>query len=480
MTREAVKEKERTAIQKAFQESLDEDELMNCMRCGFCLPACPTYLETKSEAASPRGRIALMKAVYDGKMLPDDDVQAQLDLCLGCRACEPVCPSGVKYGHLLEQARGAVTRNKKQSLKEKAVRRLAFKDLFPNKKRMRQVSGLIRLYQKSGLQKLAEGTGAIKLLPEGMRNMQHILPPVVSARLMKHRPEQLKHVVPHYQVSVSKGQRQYDLQAATVEQEHMASTQASSPVKRVAFFAGCLMDTMFLTTNDATMKLLQMAGCDVVNPQTQACCGALHGHSGELAGARDLAKRNIQAFEDLQVDAIVTNAGGCGAFLVDYDHLLKDEPEWAERAKAFVEKIKDISVVLLESGFLDKVQLSLPSQKVTFQDSCHLRNVMKTSEAPRTLLKAIEGVEYHELKEAGVCCGSAGIYNLLQEEMANQLIDRKMRHVQAIQPQTIVTANPGCLLQMKLGITRAGLEDQMQAVHLADFLLEAAEAGRGS
>lgn len=438
----AKKEQEQAAIAEAFREKLDEDELMNCMRCGFCLPACPTYLETKSEAASPRGRIALMKAVYDGMVSPDDDIQAQLDLCLGCRACEPVCPSGVKYGHLLEGARAAITENKQKSLKEKAVRRLAFKDLFPNQKRMRQVNGLVRLYQKSGLKKLAETTGAIKILPESMRDMQSILPAIPSAKLMKNRPV------------------------------HLHPVEKAQPVKRVAFFAGCLMDTMFLGTNDATLKLLQLAGCDIVNPPDQACCGALHGHSGELDGARELAKRNIQAFEDLGVDAIVTNAGGCGAFLVEYDHLLKDDPEWSERAKQFVGKIKDISEVLLDCGFLEKYKLRHEPLIATYQDSCHLRNVMKTSDAPRRLLQAIDGVDFRELKEAGVCCGSAGIYNLLQEEMANGLIDRKMAHVKSIMPQIIVTANPGCLLQMKLGIKRAGLEGQMKAVHIVDLLLE--------
>ncbi|GGH76288.1 glycolate oxidase iron-sulfur subunit [Pullulanibacillus pueri] len=481
MSGKPTKPKERSAIQQAFKERLDENELMNCMRCGFCLPACPTYLETQKEAASPRGRIALMKAVYDGKIEPDDDVQDQLDLCLGCRACEPVCPSGVKYGHLLEQARGAINENKKKSLKEKAIRRLVFRDLFPHQKRMRQVTGLIRLYQRSGLKKLAEATGALQLLPEGMRDMQHILPPIVSAKRMKARPVHLKAVTPHYHVKTTVNGRpvkvekgKIDFQAATAEGESPRSKPIES-TKRVAFFAGCLMDTMFLETNNATMKLLQLAGCDIVNPPRQACCGALHGHSGELQGAHELAKRNIQAFEDLDVDYIVTNAGGCGAFLIDYDHLLKDDPEWSARAKQFVEKIKDISVILLESGFLDKIDLRLPSQRVTYQDSCHLRNVMGTGTAPRQLLRSIEGVDYHELKEADVCCGSAGIYNLIQEEMATQLIDRKMAHVKDIAPQVIVTSNPGCLLQMKLGIKRAGLEGKMEAVHLVDLLLKSVD-----
>lgn len=451
---------ERNAIQQAFREKLDENELLNCMRCGFCLPSCPTYIMTKSEAASPRGRIALMKGVYDGVVEYDDDIGNQLDFCLGCRACETACPSGVQYGHLLEDARAAITENKHKSLKEKAIRHFAFKDLFPNQKKMRQVSGLVRLYQKSGLKKFAESTGAIKVLPETMRTMQSILPDIPSAKEMKNRPTHLEPI----------GMAQ-EVGAALSEQAEVQTTTAST-TRRVAFFTGCLMDTMFMETNNATLKLLQLAGCEVVIPPNQACCGALHGHSGEAKGARDLAKRNIEAFENLQADAIVTNAGGCGAFLADYDHLLADEPEWHERAKDFVAHIKDISEVLLECDFLEKFSLSLPKQIVTFQDSCHLRNGMKVVDAPRRLLQAINGVEYRELKEANVCCGSAGIYNLLQEEMATSLIDRKMEHVKAITPGVIVTANPGCLLQMKFGIKREGLDDKMEAVHIADFLLK--------
>jgi glycolate oxidase iron-sulfur subunit len=245
--------------------------------------------------------------------------------------------------------------------------------------------------------------------------------------------------------------------------------------KKVAFFSGCLMDTMFLETNNATTKLLQLAGCDIVIPEQQTCCGALHGHSGEKASAKDLAKKNIAAFEDSDVDYIITNAGGCGAFLVDYDHLLKDEPEWKERAIRFKNKIKDISSILVELEFHKKKNLRTDAQRITYQDSCHLRNVQRTFMEPRLLLQSIEGAEYKEMKQADHCCGSAGIYNIVESEMSMKILDHKMENAEATHAVTIVTANPGCLLQMKLGIEREGLSHKMRAVHIVDFLLEAVE-----
>jgi glycolate oxidase iron-sulfur subunit len=434
--------KEQQVIQTEFKERMDEDELLNCMRCGFCLPTCPTYIESGfKEEHSPRGRIALMKAVVDGIIEPDEEVERSLDLCLGCRACEPVCPSGVNYGHLLEEARDIIHQNKKHSIPVKFVRNAVFNGLFPHHNRMRMATGLLGFYQRSGLQTLTRKTGFMKLLPDNLSSMEKVLPQVPTMKAMKNRPDYL--------------------------------APLGTQKKRVAFFSGCLMDTMFLETNNSTTKLLQLAGCEIVIPKNQACCGALHGHSGEKASAKDLAKRNIQAFEELNVDFIITNAGGCGAFLVDYDHLLKDDDDWKDRAKAFTEKIKDISQILYELDFYKNQPLELPHQVITYQDSCHLRNVQKTSSAPRVLLQAIKGVEYREMKDADRCCGSAGIYNIVESEMSMQILDYKMTQTKATHATTIITANPGCLLQMKLGIEREGLSDKMRAVHIVDFLLEA-------
>ncbi|WNF22130.1 (Fe-S)-binding protein [Mesobacillus jeotgali] len=435
---------EQQRIQTEFQEKMNQDELLNCMRCGFCLPTCPTYIESGyQESHSPRGRIALMKAVVDGVIEPDEDFERSLDLCLGCRACEPVCPSGVNYGHLLEDARDIVNQNKRFSMPVKVVRNAVFKGLFPHQERMRGLTGLIGFYQRSGLQKVARGTGVMKLFPESLATMEKVLPKVPTMKEMKNRPEHLEPI--------------------------------GAKTHKVAFFSGCLMDTMFMDTNNATMKLLQLAGCEIVIPKEQACCGALHGHSGEKEDAKALARRNIKAFEDTGVDYIITNAGGCGAFLVDYDHLLKDDSEWKERAQGFADKIKDISQILVEVGFHEKVPLELPHQIITYQDSCHLRNVMKTASAPRTLLQSIKGIQYQEMENADRCCGSAGIYNIVESEMSMQLLDSKMVQAKATHATTIVTANPGCLLQMKLGIEREGLSGKMRGVHIVDLLLEAAQ-----
>ncbi|MDY0404395.1 (Fe-S)-binding protein [Virgibacillus sp. 179-BFC.A HS] len=438
---------EKQRIQAAFKEKMDYDELMNCTRCGFCLPSCPTYIETgRDEVHSPRGRIALMKGLVDGVIEPSDEVKKSIDMCLGCRACETVCPSGVKFGRLLEQARDAIYQSNKQSLPEKMLRGTFFNHVFPFQNRMIGLTGLLGFYQRSGAQKLARSIGVMKLFPESMQAMEKVLPQVPKKKTMKNRPQ---HVQP-----------------------------LAKKKKKVAFFTGCLMDTIFMQTNDATIKLLQYAGCEIVIPKTQNCCGALHGHSGEVAKAKEMAKKNIVAFEEAQVDYIITNAGGCGAFLVEYDHLLRDDPEWKERAEAFCRKIKDITAVLVELNF-HKQALSMPDQIVTYQDSCHLKNGQKTFMEPRQLLESIDNVTYVEMKDASRCCGSAGIYNIVQSEMSMQILDYKMVQAQQTKAKTIVTANPGCLLQMKLGIEREGLSDQMQAVHIVDFLLEAYENANG-
>ncbi|MCY7848174.1 (Fe-S)-binding protein [Bacillus haynesii] len=434
---------ERKVIEQQFKQRMDEEELLNCMRCGFCLPSCPTYIESGfQESHSPRGRIALMKAVVDGTIEPDEDVERSLELCLGCRACEPVCPSGVNYGRLLEEARDIIQQNKKHAFPVKVLRRAVFKGLFPHQNRIRALTGMLGVYQRSGMQNVIRKSGLLRLLPDHLAKMEAVLPKVPDMKQLKKRP----HLLP-----------------AIGEKK-----------KRAAFFSGCLMDTLFLDTNTATIELLRLAGCEIIIPEQQTCCGALHGHSGEKSEAILLAKRNIQAFEDSNADFIVTNAGGCGAFLKEYDHLLKDDSEWRVRAASFTRKLKDFSSVLLELNF-DQQSLELPQQIVTYQDSCHLRNVMKTSVEPRRLIRSIKGIEFKEMQNAESCCGSAGIYNIVESEMSMKILDTKMEAAAATRAATIVTANPGCLLQMKLGIERAGLTDRVRAVHLADLLLEAVQ-----
>lgn len=434
-------ELERNPAALRMKELVNYDELSNCMRCGFCLPACPTFRETGLEAASPRGRIALMKAAVDGYMHADESLKAQLDLCLGCRACEPACPSGVKYGELVEEAKEALEEHTKHPLWIEWIRALAFKHLFVNQKRMRALGGLIRFYQRSGLQFLTRKLGLLHILPAHLRQMEAILPEASSSGVA--------------------------LEMGTL-------IPAVGPKRgTVGMFSGCIMDILFLETNKNTVTLLAEAGFDVVIPPGQNCCGALHAHSGEVEDARKLAVNNVRAFREANVDFIVSNAGGCGAILKEYDHLLKHEQAAVtqEDVQWFASRVRDVSEIFSEIAPLD--DLGTLDERVTYQGSCHLQNVMKVKNQPRQLLQSIEGAAYVELHESDRCCGSAGIYNVVQPEMAGGILDEKMVFVKETQADTLVTSNPGCLLQMKNGIHKAGLEGQMRAVHLIDLLAEA-------
>ncbi|KRF19830.1 (Fe-S)-binding protein [Paenibacillus sp. Soil787] len=431
-------------LQETLVQKLDYEQLTNCMRCGFCLPACPTFKETGVEAESPRGRISLMKAAVDGIMEPGISFEDQMNHCLGCRACEPACPADVKYGQLIEQARDAIeTHTKQHRWWVSGVRKLVFKELFPHQKRMSLLGSGLQFYKKSGLQTVVRKTGAVKMFSKHLSDMEKILPDASNKGIV----EQLGAFIP------AKGEK----------------------IATVGMFRGCLMDVLFTETNIKTVKLLSEAGFDVVIPETQNCCGALHAHSGESDQAKALAKNNIRAFQEAGVEYIVSNAGGCGAILVEYDHLLHEEPEWKEAAAWFASRVKDISTILVEQGrplqFAETIDGGAAT-RVTYQDSCHLRNVMKGSNPSRQLLKEVGNVAYIEMKDAASCCGSAGIYNVTQPVMANQILEHKMENVNAAAAQYLVTSNPGCLLQMKLGIEKHGKKGRMEAVHIADFLYD--------
>lgn len=425
-----------------LKRTLDYDQLTNCMRCGFCLPACPTFRETGIEAESPRGRIALMKAVVDGIMEPDPQFETQMNHCLGCRACEPTCPADVKYGQLIEQAKDAVEKHTvSHRWWVKLARKAAFKGVFPYQNRMRLVGGALRLYQRSGLRSVARNVGIMKLFPAHMRDMEKIMPDASY-----------------------KG---------VIEKIGTLHPAVGEKIATVGLFRGCIMDILFTETNINTVRLLNAAGFDVVIPESQNCCGALHAHSGEQSDAKELAKRNIRAFKEAGVDWIISNAGGCGAMLVDYGHLLHDEPEWKADAAWFASRTVDISKILADKGNLPQsLGKSAEEQtiKITYQDSCHLRNVMRSSDAPRKLMRRVEGAQFVELFEADRCCGSAGIYNLTQPEMAGNILDHKMEHVKKTEAHVLLTSNPGCLLQMKHGIEKHGMSQEMQAMHVVDFL----------
>jgi glycolate oxidase iron-sulfur subunit len=433
-----------SALQETLKIKLDYEQLTNCMRCGFCLPACPTFKETGIEAESPRGRISLMKATVDGLMEPGIRFEDQMNHCLGCRACEPACPADVKYGQLIEQAREAIEMHTVHHRPwVEMVRKLVFKQIFPRQNRMKLLGKGLRLYQKTGLQAVVRKTGAVGLFSKHLSAMERILPEASSNGIV----EQLGTRIP------AKGEK----------------------IATVGMFRGCLMDVLFTETNRKTVLLLSEAGFEVIIPPTQNCCGALHAHSGEMDQAKSLARSNIIAFQEAGVDYIVSNAGGCGAILVEYDHLLHDEPEWQEQATWFAKRVKDISTILLEKGRplqFAEAKSDDSILRVTYQDSCHLKNVMKVANSPRKLLNGVASVEFTEMQDAGTCCGSAGIYNVTQPAMANQILDHKMVNANAAHAQYIVTSNPGCLLQMKLGIDKHAENSEMQAVHIVDFLYD--------
>lgn len=432
-------------IRQSFVTHVDENRLMDCMRCGFCLPACPTYIHSDyDETQSPRGRIALMKAVRDGVVEWDGSIEEAFDLCLGCRACEPACPAGVQYGTLIEETREAIVSVKSQSLKEKAIRKGAFDHLFADQRKMKTAVKLVTFYQKSGLQKVVRKVGFLELFPPFMKEMERSLP---------EPPRKHRETAPPIEMKT-----------------------------KVAFFAGCLMDTMFQETNRNTIELLTRLGCEVVIPKNQQCCGALHGHSGEMDRARRNAKANLEAFDLNGIDYIVNNAGGCGAFLSEYDRLFENDPTLLALAERFVGKQIDISSLLMRLGIIEELSkhpATEATEIVTYQDSCHLRNVNGVKDEPREMLKAVKGGLFVEMPGAHLCCGSAGVYNLLQPEMASRILGSKMEEVKRVQATTIITTNPGCLLQMKVGVEKEGLSGTVRAMHVVDFIHEKITGSNG-
>lgn len=427
-------------MQDSFREHVNEEYIMDCMRCGFCLPACPTYLATnQDETHSPRGRIALMKAMRDGDVVWDGSIEEAFDVCLGCRACEPACPAGVQYGALIEETRVAIQEVKPQSIKEKGMRNLAFNHIFADQKKMATTVKLVQFYKKSGLQKITRKIGFLELFPPFMKEMESVLPKIETKR-------------------------------------NLVDSKLLKTVN-VAFFTGCLMDTLFQETNRKTIALLERLGAKVLIPKEQQCCGALHGHSGELAKGVQNARANVDAFDSDEYDFIVNNAGGCGAFLSEYEKHLHSDPLYRKKATRFSEKTIDISSLLVKLGMSELLKKGVSEQNsiVTYQDSCHLRNVNHVFVEPRLLLQDAPGFDYKELIDAGSCCGSAGIYNLLQPEMAKRILDAKMKGVKDLKPAVIVTSNPGCLMQMQVGVQREGLSQEIKVVHIVDFLFDVLE-----
>lgn len=408
-------------------KGLDYSVVQQCMHCGMCLPSCPTYTATWRERSSPRGRIALMRAIADGRLEMTRSFAEEIYFCLGCLACTSACPAGVDYATLFEHARAEVERRGLLSTpKRNAIRGLVVNYLFGSRRRLRRLGQVLRLYQRSGLEWLVRHAGLLYLLPRSLRRLEPLTP-----RVSRHFTERLF-------------ARRY------------AAHNPSAPRHRVGLLIGCVQDLAYAEVNADTIYVLQQNGCAVVVPAAQECCGSLHAHNGEVEMARRLARINIDAFDPESLDAIVTNAGGCGSHMRHYDHLLADDPTYAARARAWSAKVRDIHEFLVEIGFRVPTGAAV-ARRVTYHESCHLNHGQKVSAAPRQVLRAVPGLELVELREADWCCGSAGIYNITQPEMAMRLLDRKMGHVRATGAQVVASGNTGCSIQLEYGARRAGL-----------------------
>ncbi len=436
------KENEATAARKASGYGAGEAprwvDYSRCVHCGLCLNACPTYRELGLEMDSPRGRIYQMIQVENGRLPMGKNFVEHIDLCLDCRACETACPSGVEYGKLVEVARAQIEKYYHRPPLTTLIRKLFYYEILPYPGRLKFVGKLLRLYQRSGLDKLILGSRVLKLLPGRLDQVARLAPrmedPFFYERMGKTFP--------------AEGKRRY----------------------RVALFAGCIANLSFARLNDATIRVLTKNGCEVVVPREQGCCGALHVHAGIRGIARDLAKRNIEGFLAGCFDAVISNAAGCGSVLKEYPLLFEEEDkEFHEPAKAFVAKLRDVTEFL--AGIEFNTELRTMKVRVTYQDPCHLGHAQRVRTAPRKLLAAIPGLELVELKEAEICCGSAGVYNVIHNEMADRLLENKMRRIDETRAELILTANPGCLLQLRAGVKRAG--DQRRVLHVIELLDEA-------
>jgi glycolate oxidase iron-sulfur subunit len=412
------------------------EDYARCVHCGLCLNHCPTYRLWGREADSPRGRIRQMMLVDEGKLTVADTFVTHMDRCLDCRACETVCPSGVEYGKLIEYARGQIEREYRRPFFSRVTRNFFYRKVLPFPRRIAAAGRAARIYQRSGLQWLARNSGALRLL--GLAERERLMPAVDHEFFFS----------------------------------RLGKTFAAVGTRRarVAFFAGCVAQVSFTELNDATIRVLRANGCEVVIPSGQLCCGALCVHAGVRDVAADLARTNLWAFLAEPFDAIVTNAAGCGSTLKEYDELFPAGTAEHAQAIQFRAKMRDVTEFLAELGLVAPLK-SVPL-RVTYQESCHLLHGQKISSAPRKLIRAVPGVELVEMALADQCCGSAGVYNVTETRAALDILASKMENIRATRAQAIVTANPGCILQLRAGAEIHGTgQEVMHVVELLDRAL---------
>jgi len=410
----------------------DMEKILDCVHCGFCLPTCPTYVVLGNEMDSPRGRIYLMKAAAEGRVGIGESFVKHMNLCLVCRACETACPSGVEFGHLMESARGQVHRQYTDAPSDRLFRKILL-ETFTHSGRLRLLLWPLRLYQRLGIQKFVRSTGLLRYLGR-WGAMEALMPTIPVASLAASLPE---------------------------------LTPAVGPRRgRVSLLLGCAQHAFFPEVNLATVRVLAANGFEVVVPREQGCCGSLFVHEGEREKGKALARRTIDVFESAGADLVAVNAAGCGSVMKDYGELLKDDPTYAARAAAFGRRVRDVSQVLAESGL--RGELHPIRLRVTYHDACHLAHGQRVRSEPRALLNAIPGLEQIPLPEADFCCGSAGVYNLLHPELAREFLDRKLDRLAETGAQVVVSGNPGCLLQIAMGIRERRLP--VRTAHTIELL----------
>jgi glycolate oxidase iron-sulfur subunit len=406
--------------------TLDYSVLQQCMHCGMCLPTCPTYDTTRMERNSPRGRIALMRAIADGALGVTHEFAEELSYCLGCLACQTACPAGVNYAELFEAARSDIElTNAHGGMARKVWRGVTLGFLFLHPRALRAAGSTLALYQRSGLESLVRRSGLLKLLPPSLRRLEPQTPRI-AARFSNAR------IAPH-------------------------ETPSAETRYRVAMLTGCVQDLVFPDVNRDTVDVLLANGCAVDTPPVQPCCGSLHAHNGDLDGARTLARRLIDLFPPDSYDAIVSNAGGCGSHLRRYGPLLEDDPVYRDRARLWDTRLRDIQEWLAEIECRAPISTSAAERvTVTYHESCHLVHGQKITRQPRALLRMIPGVSLVELPEAAWCCGSAGVYAITQPEQAELLLRRKVANIISTGAQYVAAANPGCQLQISRGLADEG------------------------
>ncbi len=411
------------------------DTYSKCIHCGLCLNACPTYRQLGMEMDSPRGRIYQMIQVAEGRLQLGESFVRHLDLCLDCRACETACPSGVEYGRLIEAARGQIAQNYRRPWRTRFLSNYFLHEIIPDRRRLAMAGRAIRFYQRSGLESVVNGSGILKL---------------VSRRL-----DRVARLAPR-------------MERPSFDQQLGRTVPAVGPKRfRVAFFAGCIANLAFPRLNEATVRVLARNGCEVDLPASQGCCGALMVHAGMRDDARKLARRNFAAFPRKDYDAIITNAAGCGSVLKQYPLLFEEvETEFSAEAKSFSSRVRDVTEFLDEIGF--NQEFAPLKARVTYQDPCHLLHAQKIKAAPRNLIRSIPGIELVELKDREICCGSAGIYNIIQNEMAERLLAAKMKRIDETDASLVLTANPGCMLQLRAGVAAGGTTKRV--LHIVELL----------